>query len=366
MFLMNGFSDKVKQKLGYYVYALADPRDNKIFYIGKGINNRIFQHEEKLDNSNKSNRIKEILSSGNKIKKLIISYGLSEKEAFVAESALINIMNYIDSQSLTNVVSGHHTAPVITAEDFEKIYGAEILSKEDIFHNLLIVKINSLYKYDMSDSQVMECARGHWIIDTKRAENCDYLIAVNHGLIVGVYENMKWYSSGVETPFYPRLCKENLSRSNRKYCTCQAVNKPNIYINKNIADLVNMTQNPISYINGRKNTAKVLKPYYEKFINNSMDIHDFEMNFGNDLVKMGFKLGSFNDSKYEYNNKNILNITDYKQLKKMLKHTDYSTATSLLISKWRYITHWSYMDYQQEKDLPFFKAVIERIFELSE
>ena len=50
----------------------------------------------------------------------------------------------------------------------------------------------------------------------------------------------------------------------------------------------------------------------------------------------------------------------------MLKHTDYSTATSLLISKWRYITHWSYMDYQQEKDLPFFKAVIERIFELSE
>ena len=343
MFLMNGFSDKVKQKLGYYVYALADPRDNKIFYIGKGINNRIFQHEEKLDNSNKSNRIKEILSSGNKIKKLIISYGLSEKEAFVAESALINIMNYIDSQSLTNVVSGHHTAPVITAEDFEKIYGAEILSKEDIFRNLLIVKINSLYKYDMSDSQVMECARGHWIIDTKRAENCDYLIAVNHGLIVGVYENMKWYSSGVETPFYPRLCKEN-----------QAVNKPNIYINKNIADLVNMTQNPVSYINGRKNTAKVLKPYYEKFINNSMDIHDFEMNFGNDLVKMGFKLGSFNDSKYEYNNKNILNITDY------------STATSLLISKWRYITHWSCMDYQQEKDLPFFKAVIERIFELSE
>ena len=52
-------------------------------------------------------------------------------------------MNYIDSQSLTNVVSGHHTAPVITAEDFEKIYGAEILSKEDIFRNLLIVKINS-------------------------------------------------------------------------------------------------------------------------------------------------------------------------------------------------------------------------------
>ena len=43
------------------------------------------------------------------------------------------------------------------------------------------------------------------------------------------------------------------------------------------------------------------------------------MNVGNELVKMGFKLGSFNDSKYEYNNKNILNITDYKQLKMCIR-----------------------------------------------
>ena len=110
----------------------------------------------------------------------------------------------------------------------------------------------------------------------------------------------------------------------------------------------------------------MIKLFYYFFFYYFIFIYNLEKKFGNDLVKMGFKLGSFNDSKYEYNNKNILNITDYKQLKKMLKHTDYSTATSLLISKWRYITHWSYMDYQQEKDLPFFKAVIERIFELSE
>ena len=36
----------VKEALGYYVYALVDPRDRKIFYIGKGKGNRIFQHAE--------------------------------------------------------------------------------------------------------------------------------------------------------------------------------------------------------------------------------------------------------------------------------------------------------------------------------
>ena len=54
---MNGFSDKVKQKLGYYVYALADPRENKIVYIGIGINNLIVQHEEKQDGTEKNNGI---------------------------------------------------------------------------------------------------------------------------------------------------------------------------------------------------------------------------------------------------------------------------------------------------------------------
>ena len=38
------FKQSVKEALAYYVYALVDPRDHKIFYIGKGKNNRVFQH----------------------------------------------------------------------------------------------------------------------------------------------------------------------------------------------------------------------------------------------------------------------------------------------------------------------------------
>lgn len=32
---MNKFSDKTIEELGYYVYSLTDPRNNKIFYCMK-------------------------------------------------------------------------------------------------------------------------------------------------------------------------------------------------------------------------------------------------------------------------------------------------------------------------------------------
>lgn len=38
------FDELEKHNLSKYVYALRDPRDGKIFYIGQGENNRIFDH----------------------------------------------------------------------------------------------------------------------------------------------------------------------------------------------------------------------------------------------------------------------------------------------------------------------------------
>ena len=43
---MNKFSDKTIEELGYYVYSLTDPRNNKIFYIGIGCGNRVFNHSK--------------------------------------------------------------------------------------------------------------------------------------------------------------------------------------------------------------------------------------------------------------------------------------------------------------------------------
>ena len=46
------FDQLVIEKLDFYVYCLMDPRNNEPFYIGKGVGNRIFDHEKCAIKSN--------------------------------------------------------------------------------------------------------------------------------------------------------------------------------------------------------------------------------------------------------------------------------------------------------------------------
>ena len=41
---MDKFSVTTIEKIGYYVYRLIDPRNGETFYVGKGKNNRVFDH----------------------------------------------------------------------------------------------------------------------------------------------------------------------------------------------------------------------------------------------------------------------------------------------------------------------------------
>ena len=42
--MVKEFSKEAIDNLKYYVYKLIDPRDGKVFYIGKGKGNRVFSH----------------------------------------------------------------------------------------------------------------------------------------------------------------------------------------------------------------------------------------------------------------------------------------------------------------------------------
>ena len=56
---ISSFSEKAIESLnGFYVYALIDPRNEKVFYIGKGTGNRVFSHEIESGKSRDSEKKK--------------------------------------------------------------------------------------------------------------------------------------------------------------------------------------------------------------------------------------------------------------------------------------------------------------------
>lgn len=262
---INTFSEKALDSLnGYYVYALVDPRDDKVFYIGKWIGNRVFSHEIESDKARKSEKkklqkIREIENSGFSVKRLIVNWGLSESEAFSAEATLINLLKFMPDFQLTNEVSGHHVHECLTTEEFEILYGAVPLEKEDVKHSVLVIKINKLYRKGMSETELYDVIRGYWAASLKSIKDrkVEYVFGVHNGLIVAVYKPDEWHYGYemVDAPQRELLKPEDYERlKNRIYFVCKNCTVLDEYAEfyryKTIANLkVNQSaQNPITYL----------------------------------------------------------------------------------------------------------------------
>ncbi len=262
---ISSFSEKTLASInGFYVYALIDPRDDKVFYIGKGTGNRVFSHEIESEKSNKSEKkklqkIREIEKDGFFVKRLLVNWGLNENEAFASEATLINLLNHFPSFRLTNEVSGHHIHESLTVEEFELQYGAVPLEVEDIKHSILVIKINKLYRRGMSQAELYDSVRGYWAVSLKsiRERKVEYVFGVYNGFIVAVYKPDEWHyiHEKIDAPQSDLLKEEDYKRlKNRVYFTCKDYSVLDedgcFYLNKSIVNLkVNQSaQNPITYL----------------------------------------------------------------------------------------------------------------------
>jgi hypothetical protein len=144
------FDEKTRQELKYYVYMLLDPEVNKPFYVGKCIDNRVFNHLDcalyDFDAINaKYDKIREISQKGQVVKLIIVRHGLSENEAYQIEASLIDSLTYC-GLFLSNKVGGHNSVDkgLMTSEEIKILYNAQPLDK--IGDDCILININIKYK----------------------------------------------------------------------------------------------------------------------------------------------------------------------------------------------------------------------------
>lgn len=233
------FSQAVVERLGYYVYYLVDPRDNRTFYVGKGKGNRIFAHGAEADESDgedesdKVQRINKIREGGLIEKRYILKSGLSEEEAFQLESALID---YIGIENLTNAVLGHNSE-LMAVEEFSVLYEA----KEAIINEpVLIVNIHRLFEREMSEDELYTATRQWWVLNLNRCKKVEYVFAVYKGIVRQVYIPTKWFigktEKGQKRVGFDGVPASQVLRD--QYVGCSVLS----YLTKG-------AQNPIKYVN---------------------------------------------------------------------------------------------------------------------
>lgn len=263
---MKEFSELTLQKINrtgeYYVYGLIDPRTDSLFYIGKGTENRVFQHVIESGKNPETEKaklkiIKDIEASNSSVKQVLINWGLTESEAYAAEASLINLVDYISFGTLTNAVFGHHSSGCMTVEEIEREYGAEPLSLEDFKHKILIIKINQSYNRKMSEEEVYDIVRGNWRASMERAKQAEYVLGIYRNLVVSCYKPIRWYRVGEcdisKIPRHQEL-SELWKVKNRIFFEADDIKSVDevqkFYLYKSVENIeeIQRTQNPISYI----------------------------------------------------------------------------------------------------------------------
>jgi hypothetical protein len=174
-----------------------DPRNREVFYVGKGKENRIFQHLacailETADENQKLDRIREIQKNSFEIQHYILRHGLSEDSAFEVEAALIDFINFVGVKlgALLNVMAGRYSSDygIKTVDEVAAQYEADGLEADD---PLILININRQYRREMTSEELYQATRRSWVV-SKRREHAMYVIAHYRGLTREAYKIEKW------------------------------------------------------------------------------------------------------------------------------------------------------------------------------
>ena len=210
---VDSFPSEVQAKLKWYVYRLIDPRTGFTFYVGKGKDDRVFQHAKGLlgeqdegDDSEtpslKQDTIRSIMRAGLSVLYLIHRHGIETPDiAYQVEAALIDAY-----PGLTNLAGGHGSTlqGCRSAEQIVAAYGAAPLIVNE---PLILIFVGKTYD---DRGGPYDAVRGVWRMSRANAERHHLVLAYDGAIVIGAYRPTRWLEATRAN--FPFLAKDLLGR----------------------------------------------------------------------------------------------------------------------------------------------------------
>lgn len=241
--MIKEFPQSIFKEIGFYVYTYTDPRDNRIFYVGKGQNNRVFNHLEEKNDSQKVKKIQEIISAGYEPRIDLIIHGLkTDEEAKRIEASIIDL---IGIENLTNQVRGYETRTYgkMSVEQICSLYASEDV---EIKESALLINLNRTFRYNLAPIELYDCTRASWVVGDDR-DKAEYAFAVYQGIVQEIYKIEGWYKAN--TTFNTRGDHRDEESDRWEFIGNLAQESIRVkYLLKDVSKYIG-PRNPINYVN---------------------------------------------------------------------------------------------------------------------
>lgn len=204
---------EVAERLGpYYVYLLVDPRDDAVFYVGKGSKQRLLAHGREADltsneqpSSSKVRRIQAIRRAGWEPRVDVIRHGLDESQALLVEAALIDSLDGLANtagghgaqhgrQPLSEYVARYGASPV--ADDAPPVVLIRVGQWREMPEEMEpgVWRRGNGYFPGIEPRELLDSARGWWRISPASIQRrgINHAVAVFDGVTRGIMEIGDW------------------------------------------------------------------------------------------------------------------------------------------------------------------------------
>ncbi|WP_027503553.1 hypothetical protein [Rhodococcus sp. UNC363MFTsu5.1] len=209
---------RVTEQLGVYVYALLDPRNRSVFYVGSGRGNRVFGHVWAALEETESRRllegqetdpaevtaatttrIRDIYDSGHEVEHYIVAHRVAsaddDRTAEGIGGALVGVLGLIEPETetpgLTNLAGGASDLRAVPVDDLVLQYEAEPVP--DLPTPCFLVDVKGAAKRGATPEEIYAMARQSWAAGTAVRESAGIpVIVFADNIVRAVYRAESW------------------------------------------------------------------------------------------------------------------------------------------------------------------------------